>query len=470
MLDYYPTTTVKAFMLNATALVRVLVGPYGSGKSMGCIMELVRRSCEQTPAPGTNIRYTRFAIIRNTLQQLKSTVLADIQQYLQGIVEFYVTDSTIKLRFGLPDGTQVHSDWPLIPLDTKEDQRRLLSLQLTGAWVNEVREVPIEIIDALIGRCGRYPGALMGGPSWFGVIADTNPWDTDSPYHEVCVLNPDPRYRLFHQPSGIGPYAENLVHLPPNYYENLMGTRGKEWSDVHVESMWGTSNAGQAVFRRSFDANTHVVDLTPVVNPHRPLMVAQDFGRTPCALLTQEDSLGRLIVFEEIVTEDMGLIMMLEERLKPKLGGDPYAGKRVFIIADPAGKERSQIGEECPFDVLKDEGFLAYPASTNSIQPRLTAVEKLFRSTIAGQPGVQISRAGCPNLVRALGSKYRYKKMRDGRLEDLPEKTHPWSDVADCLQYAALGANSHYSGRVLRRDQRFRPAAPRSQITAAGWT
>ena len=33
----------------------------------------------------------------------------------------------------------------------------LLSLDLTGAWVNEGREIPWKIIDALQGRLGRYP-------------------------------------------------------------------------------------------------------------------------------------------------------------------------------------------------------------------------------------------------------------------------------------------------------------------------
>jgi hypothetical protein len=467
-LTYAPSLTVRRFMLDSTSLVRVMVGPYGSGKTMGAIMELVRRMTQQRPH-SDGVRYTRFACIRNTFAQLKATVLADIQQYLGPMVQFYVTDSTVRIRFALPDGTRIHSDWPLIPLDTKEDQRRLLSLQLTGAWVNEIREVPFEIIDALIGRCGRYPSKIMGGPTWFGVIGDTNPWDVDSAYHEVMVLAPDPRFALFHQPSGIGPYAENVENLPPNYYENLMSNRGKGWAEVHVESMWGTSNAGQAVFRSSFHAETHVKDITTVVNPHRPIMVAQDFGRTPCALITQVDTLGRLIVYKEVVTEDMGLIQMLEEQLKPELSAEPYAGKRVFVVADPAGREKSQISEECPFDVLRDQGFLAYPASTNNVEPRINAVEKLMRTSIGGQPALQISRAGCPILIRALASQYRYKKMRDGRLEDRPEKLHPWSDVADCLQYAALGVSGNYTGRVLLREQR-RLSAPRQRITAAGWT
>jgi hypothetical protein len=463
-LVYVPPPTIARFM-ESSSLVRVAVGPVGSGKSMGCIMELLRRACEQTPYNG--VRHTRYALIRNTLQQLRQTVLYDVQQYLGPIVHYYVTDSTIQIRVRLPDGTLVRSDWILLPLDTKEDVRRLLSMQLTGAWINELREVPVEVVSALLGRLGRYPSRAMGGPTWYGLIGDTNPWDTDSPYHERLVLNPNKNWELFHQPSGIGPDAENVENLPPNYYEVLSGDRDIEWAQVHVESMWATSNDGQAVFRKSFHAETHVRDMKATVNPNRPIMVGLDFGRTPCAVIGQIDNYGRAIIMKEVVTEGMGLIQMVQEHLKPILLGEPFAGRRVFIVGDPAGRQRSQVTEETPFDALKAEGILAYPASTNSIDPRLLAVEKMMRSTIVGEPALQISREGCPTLIRSLGNKYRYRRKRTGQFEDTPEKLHPWSDICDALQYFCLGANQNLTGYVLSRD---RPRATRERASAAGWT
>jgi hypothetical protein len=465
-LNYTPPATVARFMYD-DHLVRVMVGPVGSGKSMGAIMELLRRACIQAPYNG--VRYTRFALIRNTLQQLRQTVLSDIQQYLGPIVHYYVTDSTIQIRVRLPDGTAVHSDWILLPLDTKEDVKRLLSMQLTGAWINELREVPIEVVSGLLGRLGRYPSKAMGGATWYGLVGDTNPWDTDSAYHERLVLNPAPNWALFHQPSGIGPNAENVENLPTGYYDNLAGDRDIDWAQVHVESMWGTSNAGQAVFRKSFHAPTHVRDMKLVVNPNKPLMIGLDFGRTPCALIGQIDNYGRAIIMREVVTEGMGLIQMVREHLKPALFSEPFAGKRLFIVGDPAGIQKSQITEETPFDALKAEGFLAYPANTNRIDSRLMAVEKLLHSSIAGEPGFQINREGCPTLITAMGNKYRYRKKRDGQLEDLPEKLHPWSDICDALQYFCLGAQANITGRVIIRDQRML-SQDRPRMSAAGWT
>jgi len=272
---------------------------------------------------------------------------------------------------------------------------------------------------------------------------------------------------LYHQPSGIGPDAENVENLPPGYYDNLAGDRDEGWVQVHVESQWGTSNAGQAVFRRSFHSPTHVRDIRAIVNPHKPLMVGLDFGRTPCALITQVDTQGRLIIYKEIVTEGMGLLQMVQEHLKPALLQPPFDVNRVFIVGDPAGAQKSQITEETAFDTLKGEGFLAYPAATNNIEPRLLAVERLFRTTLMGEPAIQISREGCPTLIQALGNRYRYRRKRDGQFEDIPEKLHPWSDVCDALQYAALGTQSNYTARVLRRE---RPAIRAEAMSAAGWT
>lgn len=465
-LNYTPPLTVAMFMQDDDSLVRCVVGPVGSGKSMGCIMEIFRRSCSQEPHNG--VRRTRWALIRNTLQQLKATVLNDILQYLGPLVTHHVSDSKLVLSFPLQDGTRVESEWLLVPLDRPEDQQRLLSLQLTGAWVNEAREVPIDILMALIGRCGRYPSKLLGGPTWFGVILDTNCWSVASPYHETFVVAPKPGWQLYLQPGGMEPNAENVENLPPGYYENLSNGRDEDWVTVHVHAQWGDDLSGQAVFRRSFNPLVHVVDLDHItINPMRPIMVGQDFGRTPTSLICQVGMDGCLWVLDEVLSEDLGLRNMLRHKLRPKLFEEPYAGRRVFVIADPAGKVKSQLSEENAFDVLREEGFTAYPAPTNQVDKRLLAAEKLFLA----HNGIKIVRNRCPMLVRALSSEYKYKRKKSGELEDTPEKLHPWSDLADCLQYAALGVNANYTGMDLRRTTRESSLRrERSRVSAAGWT
>ena len=42
-------------------------------------------------------------------------------------------------------------------MDRPEDVKKLLSLELTGIWINEAREIPKSIVDACTMRVGRYP-------------------------------------------------------------------------------------------------------------------------------------------------------------------------------------------------------------------------------------------------------------------------------------------------------------------------
>lgn len=432
---------------------------------MACIMELLRRARQQRP-DHEGLRRTRTVIVRNTMSQLRLTALEDIRLYLKDMFKYFVTDATVQLRAPMDDGTMIHADWVMIPLDTKQDVQRLLSMQLTSAWINEFREVPIDVVSALIGRLGRYPPKAMGGPTWFGLIADSNPCDVDSPYYERLVMNAEENWKLFHQPSGLDVNAENVENLPPGYYENLLSDRDEGWSDVHVRSQWGSSVSGQAVFKRSFKPDKHIVDALRV-NPFRPLIIGLDFGRTPAALIGQSDPLGRVLIFEEVLSEDMGLRQFLNECLKPRLLEEPYMGKRVFVIADPAGTQKSQLAEESAFDVLKQAGLAAYPATTNDVGRRLLAFEKLLTDFPGGEPGVQISRLGCPTLVRALGGQYKYRRKTNGQLDDRPEKLHPWSDVADAGQYLALAVNADLVGRAIARTTR-RPVE--QKFTSMAWT
>src|SRR5690606_19111708 len=66
-----------------------------------------------------------------------------------------------------------------VALDRPDDVRKLLSMELSDAWVNEAREIPKAIIDALTGRVGRFPSMKDGGPDNVQVIMDTNSMDSD---------------------------------------------------------------------------------------------------------------------------------------------------------------------------------------------------------------------------------------------------------------------------------------------------
>ena len=82
-ITYEAPPTVGKFM-DSGAFARFIVGPVGSGKTTGCIFELLKHSVEQRPGPD-GIRRTRWAIVRQTLEQLRMTVLLDILSWLRPI-------------------------------------------------------------------------------------------------------------------------------------------------------------------------------------------------------------------------------------------------------------------------------------------------------------------------------------------------------------------------------------------------
>jgi hypothetical protein len=462
-LNFVTPPTVGRFMLD-DAFVRLIMGPVGSGKSAGCFMELLRRARLQDP-DSQGIRKTRMAIVRNTLQQLRQTCLADIQQWLSPIAHFKVTDATIQVRFPLKDGTRVESDWMLIPLDTKADQQRLLSLNLTGAWVSEFREIKMDIIDALSGRLGRFPSAGVR-PTWHGIVAESNPPDEDSEWYTKLEIELPPNWSFYRQPSGLSPEAENVENLPPDYYENLAANANEDWVNIHVHAKYGKSLGGQAVFRASFRPDFHVVSASKIqVIESMPLMLAQDFGRTPAALVTQVDNRGRLVVHRELTSEDMGIEQFATTLLRPMIY-QYYQNMRTFMVGDPSGADKTGLNEMSPFDVLKQLGFNVYKAPTNLIDPRVRAVEQLLLHQVDGGPQLMISDE-CTTLIQAMKYWYRYRRKQTGVLEDKPEKTHPWSDVADCLQYAALSTNANYLGRVMRD---MTPRIPKPAPPKGSWT
>jgi len=423
-----------------------------------------------------------MAIVRQTLKQLRDTVLKDVTTWLQGMAEFRVSENTIYVRVG-----DVRSEWLLIPLDNMEDQRRLLSMQLTMGWLSEAIEMDVGIISPLAGRLGRYPGPNQGGASFFGLIADTNMPSEGSDWHKF-MTQPAPDWSIFIQPGGMDEHAENLewltqtpetLKLPPDhpvrlaqgrtYYERFLRSNSPEWCTRYVHALYGPDPSGTAVFRESFKHSFHAVEDLQPVHGH-PLVVGIDFGRDPCAVITQLDHRGRLLVLEEVIAEDIGLELQLQRALRPALQQVAYLGKTVMLIGDPAGGQKSTIYEETSFDVLKREGFHAYPAPTNNIDQRLRAVERLLLEQRDGGPAFLIDKNKCPTLVRAFDGGYRYKIRRNGARDVKPDKNE-YSHVMDALQYACLAAGSGLSGYVSARIQRAaRPRNNAPRFSAAAWT
>lgn len=458
--SYSPPPTLARFMASDSR-VRVVRGPVGSGKSTAMVMEMLRRACQQAP-DADGIRRTRAVVVRNTLSQLETTCLVTMQKTLRPLIKYKVSSHTVEIRFN-----DVHTEWILLPLDTPENVQRLLSLEITFAWLSELRELPVQILLDVLSRCGRYPTAMAGGspPTWHGVFGETNSFSEDSDWFKALELEKNPAWDYFVQPGAMDPMAERPPGLPSTYYEDLIENNTDEWVAQYVRNEITPSLDGQAVFRSSFKADFHVAK-SPLRGERGSLtVIGMDFGRSPAAVITQMDVRGRILVLAELTSENMGIEQFVATKLRPLLDTDEFSRMAYGIVGDPAGVAKGQIGEESVFQVLKRLGFPAQPASTNKIDPRLRAVEKWFLQQRDGGAALLIDPR-CTVLIQALKSKYRYLKRKGGELNLTPDKTHPFSDVVDSLQYSILG----YSDRIITRFTRPRRGADREAPSDAGWT
>ena len=211
----------------------------------------------------------------------------------------------------------------------------------------------------------------------------------------------------------------------------------------------------------------HVADdeLTPMFTDS-PLIIGVDAGLTPAAVIGNVASDGRLVVYDSLISDGMGALRFVRERLKPLLA-NKYGGRKAVVIIDPAAFQRVQTDERTVADIYKNEGFSIRPARTNSVAARISAVDKYLTRVVDGKYGFIACPINAGNLIQALAGKYRYKINTKGVRDEKPEKSHPWSDIADAFQYMCLHADGgEVFGAMSFNVQRKEVV----KVSAAGWT
>src|SRR5574343_1122634 len=295
--SYKDVPTVRAFSQD-NHFLRGLMGPFGSGKSAGCVMEIVRRSQQQRPGID-GVKRTRWAVIRNTYQQLRVTSIKTFHDWIKPVWFGSWNKTEHKYTIDRLEGIEIEVLFRA--LDRPDQVDNLLSLELTGAWVNEAREVPWTIIQALQGRVGRFPAEKDGGCSWWGVIMDTNPPDEDSWWYRLFEETRPANAKLFRQPSGVSPQAENKRNLPKGYYENILATMDQEAARAYVHGEYAFIRDGKPVFPEYLDSMHCCADIEVIKG--RPIYRGWDFGLTPACVFSQLSPRGQWMRSEEHTSE-----------------------------------------------------------------------------------------------------------------------------------------------------------------------
>lgn len=451
--------------------IRAVMGPFGSGKSSAMVMEIMARAQKQAP-DSDGVRHTRWLVVRNSYPQLRDTTIKTFLDWVppKYFGKYVETFHDYKIdKIVLPDGTRVLCEVLFRALDRPDHVRNLLSLELTGAWLNEAREIPKAILDGLDGRIDRWPSKRKGGATWAGIFLDTNPPDVDHWWFKLFEQTKPQGHSIYKQPSGRSPEAENLSNLAPGYYTNLAIGKDPEFIKVYVDGQYGFVMDGQVVFPNWNDTlHTASENLSPTVG--LPIVVGFDFGvRNPAAVIGQYHPRGKMQILREIIAESMGIRQFVTQLVKPVLIAD-YRNYEVIATGDPAGVKRSDTDERSCFLELKDAGLPAVPAKSNSIEARINAVDAFLTKLSEGKPAFELSPS-CSQIRKGFNGGYHYRRIQvqgDERFYNIPEK-NKYSHPMDAMQYLCMFMDNSIQVNT-KRVQHLGPYTAQVGVPSAAWT
>lgn len=437
-ITYNASKTVSSYIKNYS-FVSLIVGPIGSGKTLGSIIKWHKLIHEQQPSDD-GIRYTRTVVVRNTYTELKDTTIKSFVAWFGGLLKMNWGNLTATYSHG-----DVNAEILFRSLDKPDDMKKLLSLELTYAYLNELRELPSEALTNVTSRLGRYPSISSGiGATHPMCWCDSNACDNEHWMYKKFFVDKPYNHNVYLQPPAINDdgtvneEAENLENLPYEYYRGFIAGKPQDWIDVMIKCKFIPLSDGKPVYPE-YNDRIHCVDEKNITPPSKefPLVCGGDNGRTSAFIIGQMDKFGRLVVFDELISDDIGSAEfgeIIANHLKTN-----YDGFKHEIYLDVASNQRTQLDDRTQVMVWRNCGLNVRTASTNKPSVVIEAVKKKLNTIVQGYPCLVVS-SKCSHLRRALQGSYQYKRINVSgeRYAEAPDK-NKFSHVADALAYLVDG-------------------------------
>ncbi len=499
-INYVPGRTAHEFHNNA-APERYIVGPVGMGKTVAFCMEILRLAMEQEAdhhehfypkRDGRAVRPTRWLLVRATYPQLRATLIKTWNEWT-GKLGRIVYDSPIRFHAELPmpDGTLVDLEVLFMALDNGRGAENLRSLEVTGVGVSEFAEIGEDVLMMARTRIGRFPKTkkskvvdpvtgereVLFGPTRPCIIGESNAPSSRSHWYRLFEVERPTNVRVFKQPPAMlynyeteeyypNPEAENIDNLPGgfDYYWNIISGATPEFINVYVMNNYGSTFKGKPVYPM-FSPRVHMlgdgytaVEASQYIPERRQLTIGLDLGLNPAAAIGQENTLGGMTVYDEIVGEDVRFEDFLNEQVIPTLN-NRFPGVPVLFVYDPSNP-RSALGKHTAAQMLKLRGFAAMPAPSNDVAFRIEAVTHYMqrRDMFKVHPR-------CATIREGLAGAYHFEEVRgkNGVFKDEPTK-NAYSHIMNGLEYLA----SHFYHQARRDSRKARLDAAHAKDTSRG--
>lgn len=471
--NYLPPGPVAATFIQGAEIVPFLMGPVGSGKTNATIFKMLRYVALM-PRCRDGVVRAKAAVVRTDYRTLYSTTLATWWQWFPKdypggkFVGGADRPAVHELTFTTPRGRKIELTVEFKALGDNRIEDLMRGWEGTLAWLNEADLLAESALNFLLQRTPRFPRAAdleAGAVLKPLVIGDLNPpGDPDHWIVKHFIDNPKPGFRLYQQPSGMSPQAENVKNLPAGYYDRLNETL-PEWDKQRfVHGRIGYDRSGLPVYPE-FDPrfNLSPTPLKPI--PGVPIYLGLDIsGLHPAGVIIQRAPNLQVRVLEEFYYGHVGptrfgemMAAGLEERYRECPVSLGFYDPSNDYGADKEGGEQSWIDI-----VRKALGVTLVPAPSNEVPFRVESVRNLLMLPISADVrGLIVSSDRCPMLVKGFMSHYRYKLNPDGSVQNRhaprPEK-NDYSNPHDALQYVCSGLIGR-AGVVASAAKGYRPGA-----------
>lgn len=454
-----------AFLKDDEHLFRAIMGPWGSGKTNTAFMDMfgwaVKAPACDPDAHGVVYRRFSALVVRDTYRNLNTTlktwhgwVPATKGKFTGGQGD---RPGRHELEWDLLDGTVLHLVVEFRAIGDQKVEDALLGAEFNWVFLNELTTLPIDVVTYCQGRVGRYPHPKLLGedkPRMDArprrVIADLNAPDVDTPVYLYFEEQCPPTAKLYRQPGGRDPAAENIFNLPKGYYSDLIAANAaRKWFIRRfVDNEYGYSRDGIPVFEEEYSDIDHVADFN--CDPSFGIYLGFDggMGIHPAASMFQWLPSGHIRKVAELAPGRCltgRFCEMLTVWLKAHAQGANVLGAWV----DPAafrgqnssdGATREDMEYSFITQVSRVIGRPLMPAPTNEIADRLGAISLPLSHRIGARPMLQYASKHCPLTRRAMNSAYRYKVDNSGSLTmDVTPEKNDASHIIDADQYGLLG-------------------------------
>lgn len=452
------------------AKIKVVIGPAGTAKTSWAAVELFRHALTVPAKDG--VRMVRSLVVRVSYQQLITNTVPSYRKMLGDIVEISeAVPPRGRAKIGLPDGTVLSWEINFLSMDTPESVGKILGFEPDNAHIDEVSATDNEsLILAVARRIGR---TSLGG---FALLTTNGPieghwlhkWylgERKELFDSISGPMGRPFVSMYRQPPALlrvldergetirweeNPLAENIQNLAEGYaYYFAMLADDEADIKAYVEGEFAKLKTGARV-HKAFNA-LHKIKRESFMatwSGSSPLLIAQDYGRTPALLIAVERPSGGITVIDEVLATDKGSAEFWADDVLPRLGRDFARSWLEEGWDDPAGWSAGEASNLSAHSAATSAGAPYNTKLSNKLEPRIGALQKLLTTLAAdGKPAFQVLD-NCKMLINALERDYIYVTGANGELTAVPTKTHKlWaSDIANAAEYLALGYITRFGG------------------------